>query len=267
MGEVTHAQVAEWRKAIGREQAEKERLDPLALRRFAQAIDCEGPSALGHCAFFLPSPDDADIGPDGHPRRGGFLPDISLERRMFAASEIAFHHPLRTDADAVQTSRIADVTHKQGESGDLVFATVEKRIEQTGALCLIETQTYVYRDPGAPVTLPLCSDDRAMHGWTPQEVNLFRFSAATGNAHRIHYDLPYARDVEGYPALLVHGPFTAAKLADLAAQDGKLASFAFRASAPLFCGQPVRLEKSGDGQYDAIRCDGVTAMTAKATFR
>ena len=265
---ITEAQVAQWREAIGRERVEEERLDPLSWQRFAKAVGCKNYPALGHWAFFLPSPDDEDIGPDGHPRRGGFLPDVTLERRMFAASEIEMHHPLKAGVDAAQTSRVADVTRKQGASGDLVFAKVEKFIEQAGRLCIAETQAYVYRDAGAPVTLPICEDSHPDEAtWTPQEVNLFRFSAATGNAHRIHYDLPYTRDVEGYPALIVHGPFTAAKLADLASRDGELASFTFRASAPLFCGQPVRLERSGDDRYDAIRCDGVTAVTARATFR
>ena len=268
MSSVTDAQVAKWREAIGREQVEEERLDPPGLQRFAKAVGSDTQPALGHWAFFLPSPTDADVGPDGHPRRGGFLPDISLERRMFAASEIAFHHRLVTEADATQTSRVVDVSHKRGASGDLVFVKVEKRIEQAGTLCITETQTYVYRDPGAPVTLPECTDNNiSKASWTPYEVNLFRFSAATGNAHRIHYDLPYTRNVEGYPALIVHGPFTAAKLGDLAGQEGELATFAFRANAPLFCGQPIQLKTAGEGQFEAIRCDGVQAMTASATFR
>ena len=268
MPKVTDAQMEQWRAAIGREQTETARLDGAALERFAKAIGCDGPPRLGHWACFLPSPDDKDIGPDGHPRRGAFLPAVSLERRMFASSEIVFHEPLMPGADATRTSRVADLSHKQGASGDLIFAKVAIRIEQDGVLRVSETQTYVYRDTGAPIPLPDCDPHRDQEeSWTPQEVNLFRFSAATGNAHRIHYDLPYARDIEGYPALVVHGPFTAARLGERAARDGTLASFDFRASAPMFCGQPIALRKVSEGHYEAVRCDGVTGMTAHATFR
>ena len=269
MSAVIEAQLAQWRDAIGREEVEEQVLSAQALERFARAIghSGEGPVPLGHWAFFTPSPDDNAIGSDGHPRRGAFLPDVTLERRMFAASEMRFHQPLVTGTSATITSRVADIAHKRGASGDLVFAKVDKRIEQGGAICVRETQTFVYRNPGASVLLPTCQDERAQEGdWTPNEVNLFRFSAATGNAHRIHYDLAYARDVENYPALIVHGPFTAAKLASLAMQQGSLAGFAFKAKAPLFCGQPIRLRSSDDGQFEAVRCDGVTAMSAWATY-
>ena len=265
------AQVAEWQEAVGREIVEEEMLEPLALRRFARAVgraDENDRVPLPHWAFFLPCPLDETIGPDGHPRRGEFLPDITLPRRMFAASAMTFGEPLEPVAPARQSSRVAELSHKSGRSGDLVFAKVEKRIEQHGKLCVREVQTYVYRAAGDPVPLPE-PDPSIPEGepWDPNEVNLFRFSAATFNGHRIHYDLPYTRDVEGYPALIVHGPFTAAKLADLAMRDGPLSAFSFRAMAPLFLGQPIYLRKTGQGTYEAVRCDGMIAMSATAEFR
>ena len=271
MTAVSQAQVDNWRQAVGRELVEQETLDPLALRRFARAVgrtDENDSVPLPHWAFFLPCPSDNEIGPDGHPRRGAFLPDVSLPRRMFAASSIEFHAPLETGRAARQTSRVADLAHKAGRSGDLVFAKVEKVLEQDGSLRVREVQTYVYRADGDPLAMPVpLSDLPQGEVWQPNEVNLFRFSAATFNGHRIHYDLPYATGVEGYPALVVHGPFTAAKLAGLAMQNGELATFSFRALAPLFLGQPIVLRGAGEGVYQALRCDGAIAMEGQAQFR
>ena len=271
MAGVTEAQLSQWQEAVGRELVEEEVLDPLALRRFARAVGCRDVAdapPLPHWAFFLPSPLDDVIGPDGHPRRGDFLPDVTLPRRMFAASSIEFSGALELGKVARQSSRVAELTHKAGRSGDLVFAKVEKRLEQNGELRMREVQTYVYRGEGEPAVMPVPADDApAGEVWHPDEVNLFRFSAATNNGHRIHYDLPYTTEVEGYPALIIHGPFTAAKLAALAMRDGALASFSFRAMAPLFLGQPVTLRCAESGEYEAVRCDGVIGMSAKATFQ
>ena len=269
MSAITPAQLSAWQEAVGREIVEESVLETGALARFALAVGADGGAVpLAHWAFFLPSPKDGDIGPDGHPKRGNFLPDIALPRRMFAASSIEFPGALKTGTSARQTSRVAELTHKAGRSGDLVFARVEKRIEQGGELRVREVQTYVYRDMGDPVPMPepmpqMPEGER----WQPDEVNLFRFSAATGNGHRIHYDQPYTTRVEGYPALIVHGPFTAAKLAALAMRDGDLARFSFRALAPLFLGQQIVLRRTGEGEYEAVRCDGATAMSATAEFR
>ena len=271
MGGISEAQLAEWQNAVGREMVEEEVLDPIALRRFARAVGCRDEHddvPLPHWAFFLPCPHDNDIGPDGHPRRGDFLPDVTLPRRMYAASVIAFHGALELGKAARQTSRVAELTHKSGRSGDLVFAKVEKLLEQAGELRVREVQTYVYRDEGAPSPMPEPAGE-APQGevWQPDEVNLFRFSAATFNGHRIHYDQHYTTEVEGYPALIIHGPFTATKLAALAMQDGPLASFSFRAMAPLFLGQPITLRRADDKTVEAVRCDGVSAMQASVTYR
>lgn len=271
MGDVSEAQLTDWQESVGRELVEEEALDPLALRRFARAIGRQDETdhvPLPHWAFFLPCPHNDTIGPDGHPKRGDFLPDITLPRRMFAASSMTFDGALKTGAPARQTSRVAEVTRKSGNSGDLVFVKVEKRLEQGGKIRVREMQTYVYRGAGEPTPLPVPARTMPQgQSWQPNEVDLFRFSAATFNGHRIHYDLPYTTGVEGYPALIVHGPFTAARLAELAMHDGFLATFSFRAKAPLFLGQPIFLRKAGQGSYEAVRCDGAIAMAATAEFR
>lgn len=266
------AALEEWKASVGRSETRTEVLEHESLRRYALAVGADPKvesvlPPLAHWAFFLPQPEDGEIGEDGHPRRGGFLPAISLPRRMFAAADISFEAPLLLGAEAEMLSSIASVTHKSGQSGDLVFVEVDRTISQQGSVRVRERQTYVYRDMGSPAPMPV-PVDAAIDGelWQPGPVNLFRFSAVTFNSHRIHYDLPYAQQEEGYPALVVHGPFTAAKLAGFAEREGGLSRFSFRAQSPLFLGQPIRLQR-GDGEVQAMRCDGAIAMAAKVIYR
>lgn len=268
---VDPAALEAWQSAIGRSDSRRERCAVESLRRYALAV---GSSAeveaalppLPHWAFFLPQPEDAQIGRDGHPKRGAFLPAISLPRRMFAAADIRFEAPLVLGEDAELTSTITGLNHKAGASGDLVFLEVDHVIRQHMKIRIRERQTYVYRAMGAAMLMPV-PGDAAPEGeiWTPGPANLFRFSAATFNSHRIHYDLPYTQAEEGYPALVVQGPFTAARLASLAERRGPLKRFSFRAQAPLFLGQAITLQHS-DGELRAIRCDGAIAMTGKVEY-
>lgn len=268
-------QIDAWRSHVGRKDVRRQRLDVESLRRFAAAqgasLDVEAePPPLAHWAWFLEVAAPHELGPDGHPRRGGFLPPVTLPRRMFAAASMSFSTPLVLDEAAELTLTIADVRHRSGRTGDLVFVEVDRVITQQGAERLFERQTIVYRDEGEP-TAPVEPTDLPPHRnaevWTPGPVDLFRFSAVTFNAHRIHYDAPYAAREEGYPGLVVHGPFTAAKLFAFArARTGRpIRRFDFRASAPLFAGQPVYLAPGADpGEVQAIRCDGAVAMSARA---
>lgn len=263
-----HTGSADWQEAVGRRESRVEVLAIEPLRRFALATGAvadveEIPPPLGHWAFFLPQARDGEIGFDGHPLRGKFLPPIPLPRRMFAGSAITFLSPLVLGREAALVSRIAEVSHKRGRAGDLVFVDVDRTIEQDGCACVRERQRFVYRADGPAIAMPVpASPPPDGESWQPEEVHLFRFSAATFNSHRIHYDLSYAREREGYPALVVHGPFTAAKLAALALRDGPLARFSFRATAPLFLGQPIYLRTAGADAVEAVRCDGEVAMRA-----
>lgn len=268
-------EVAHWQEWIGRTETRTEVIEVESLRRYAAALgeslDVETvlPS-LAHWACFLPVVGPDQIGLDGHPKRGGFLPPITLPRRMFAAADMRFHAPLLLGRDATRTSRIATVTHKAGRSGDLVLVEVEHEIEQAGEVRLSERQTIVYRDAGAPTPAVIPVEQPETPGatiWSPGTVDLFRFSAVTFNSHRIHYDAPYATGEEGYPGLVVHGPFTAARLFGFGARQGEAPrQFGFRASSPLFVDQPVALIRGDDDTASAIRCDGVTAMTASFKY-
>lgn len=273
MNDVTklEAELEGWKAAIGRRQVARQRLEVESLKRYALALGLDATTdavPLAHWAFFLPMAETSRLGPDGHPARGGFLPAISLPRRMFAAAHMRFEAPLALGEEAEMTSLVKDVRLKTGRSGALAFVEVERSLMQQGMLRVRETQTYVYRQAGAPQPLPQPAAQPATASetaieWTPGPVELFRFSAATFNSHRIHYDLPYAREAEGYPALVVQGPFVATQLAGLAARTMQLREFGFQAQAPLFCGQPVQLIRTGE-TLCARRCDGVDAMTACA---
>jgi 3-methylfumaryl-CoA hydratase len=186
---------------------------------------------------------------------------------MFASSTLAFAAPLELGRPAELTSTIADLRRRAGrQSGEMVLMDQRRELTQGGSLKLTETQTIVYREMGDAT--PAVEDDGGGGGgelWRPTTVDLFRYSAATYNGHRIHYDQAYATGEEGYPDLVVHGPFTAAKLCDLATRTAgaPLKTFSFRAQAPLFVNQPVRLRADAEpNAVVAVRCDGQVAMSA-----
>ncbi len=230
---------------------------------------------LWHWFYFLPVVPQSRIGPDGHPQRGGFLPPVALPRRMFAGGRTRFPAPLIIGRPALRTGTVLKVAEKSGASGALVFVTVGYEIRQDGRLCIAEEQDIVYREPGAPVPAPVPAPfpDLPDGAWsrivTPDPVLLFRFSALTFNAHRIHYDRPYAMAEEGYPGLVVHGPLTAVLLIDLVRRHAMrpVAAFEFRGRAPLFDLAPFRVSGVAGEDKVALEAhgpDGKTAMTATA---
>ena len=184
-----------------------------------------------------------DIGADGHPKRGGFLPDVPLQRRMWAGGRLAYSERAIRVGEAIRrSSEIAKVDVKQGRSGTLVFVLVKHRIEGAGGGVIDEEHDIVYRDapqPGVSAPIPPAAPSGA--AWTksikPDPVLLFRYSALTFNGHRIHYDLPYVTQVEGYPGLIVHGPLISTLLLELLRRkqpDRRLLRYSFRAVSPLF---------------------------------
>jgi 3-methylfumaryl-CoA hydratase len=207
--------------------------------------------------FFNPMVPRSQIGSDGHPKRGGFLPPITLPRRMWAGSRITYDGGLVIGEKAEKTSVISKVQAKTGKGGQLVFVTVTHTSRCGGKDCIVEEQDIVYREPPTPSATPAPltpAPDAGEHRetFTPDPVLLFRYSALTYNGHRIHYDLPYARDEEGYPSLVVHGPLTATLLQNFAAACApgrQLKKFEFRGVHPLFVSAPFTLEatKGEDG--------------------
>ena len=199
---------------------------------------------LWHWLYFLPIAMQSDVGADGHPKRGGFLPPVPLPRRMWAGSEFEFHEPLLVGDALSRTSTIEDVKEKSGRSGSLIFVRVRHEIRRNGSpnVALQEHHNIVYRAAPAPddVAPPPVAAPAAF-AWerrvVPDDVLLFRYSALTFNGHRIHYDRQYVTQVEGYPGLIVHGPLIATLLMDLLRRnlpDAQVLKFEFKAVRPTF---------------------------------
>ncbi len=243
-----------------------------------------------HWLYFLPAAAQSALGSDGHPRRGGFLPPVPLPRRMWAASKVEFIADVAMDSVMERTSKILSVEKKEGRSGTLWFVGVEHEIRVNGALAIREQQDIVYRDnapsspaqktakgegtsaAAPPATSPASSEppptwQRIMH---PDPTLLFRYSALTFNAHRIHYDQPYATKVEGYPGLVVHGPLQATLLLDLVSRNlpnARVKTFEFRARSPIFDTAPfvVNATLAGDEvKLSTTSVEGTVAMEARA---
>ena len=274
---------------IGREVRATDRLGDGLAERWLATFDLPRPHPpimpQGiHFALCTPEAPTAKLGEDGHPERDdsadSFLPPFPMPRRMWASSKIAFHAPIAIGAVIERTSRVASVSEKEGGSGRLAFVDVEHVTKANGSIAVIETQTLVYREaaaPDAPLSPPPPGETAfSPEGWdthntlTPDARLLFRYSALTFNTHRIHYDAPYARDVERYRGLVVHGPLTASLLLQLAARElgeNRLRHFAFRGLSPAIAGEPLHLVmKKGEAGYDlaAFASDGrqVTAASA-----
>ncbi|WP_284946543.1 FAS1-like dehydratase domain-containing protein [Acidisoma cladoniae] len=263
---------------VGRTETAEEVLSPAPLALLAATLDqADMPDttvpALAHWLYFLPRTPGSGIGLDGHAQRGGFLPPVSLPRRMWAGSEIRFDGSLRTGVAATKTSEIMAIDSKTGRSGKLVFVTVKHRLSQDGVAVVIETQHIVYRDaptPNAAAPKAETSPDQAVWSRTiaPDPVLLFRYSALTFNGHRIHYDRTFCRDEEGYPGLVVHGPLTATLLMDLYLRHNpaaRVGRFQFRAHMPLFDIHPMTVNgcpTPTGAKLWATNHEGHLAMTA-----
>ena len=216
---------------------------------------------LWHWLYFLPLYRQSEVGPDGHAKRGGFLPPVPLPRRMWAGSQFQFAAPLRVGDRIRRVSTIANVTEKSGRTGPLVFVKVRHEItaNEQSPPSIVEFHDIVYREAPKPDDAPPSphrAPDRSawQRHWVPSDVLLFRYSALTFNGHRIHYDRKYVTEVEGYPGLIVHGPLIATLLLDLLRWQlptVNVRSYQFRAVRPLFdihpfdvCGEPATDGKS-----------------------
>lgn len=278
--DITPAEIESYKACIGRTLSETDIVGAHVAARYAATLDRPHSGTtlppLWHYGLFLTSVPTGALGPDGHPPRGAFMPPVKLPRRMFAGSDVHMLRPLTVGQEVTRVSRIVAVDHRHGKTGHLVFVRVAMTFSQNDVPCVEEEQTIVYRGAGVKVPpvvsvprKPLAEGETA-EDWLPNTVELFRFSSVTFNSHRIHYDLPYATDEEGYPALVVHGPLTATRLCDFASRlaGRALTRFTFRGEAPTFVGQPVRLAgraKDGAILVRAERADGATAMSATAS--
>ena len=272
---------------IGREEERSARILASVAAAMAATLDIERAPQIGEplppgwqWLFFNPVQRRSELGTDGHPELGRFLPPIESARRMWAGSRVRYLAELPVEAQATRRSRILKIENKTGKRGSLWFVTVQHVISCEGTPRIAEEQDIVYRaiPPPSTESVPAVQRHEGVAQWSvnvePDTTLLFRYSALTFNGHRIHYDRSYAREHEGYPDLVVHGPLTATLLQQLAVDHGAgraLARFDFRGVTPLFVGRSFLLEgrQAEDGALAlwARGPDGELTMSATAAFR
>ena len=279
------ANLSELSRWIGRSESREDTIVEAPLRELSALLDRDDPQPregdaippLAHWLYFLDTHRQSDLGADGHPRRGGFLPPVPLPRRRWAGSRLEFLRPLAVGARATRKSTIRDVSVKEGRSGTLVFVTVRHEISDAAGLAITDEHDIVYRGEGggAPAAVAAPTHEAWRREIHPDPVLLFRYSAVTFNGHRIHYDHPYVTKVEGYPGLVVHGPLIATLLVDLLRRnrpDVALRRYAFRAMRPLFdtapfevCGAPDEAKRNA--RLWTRDAHGAITMDATAEWR
>ena len=270
---------------VGNREEKKDRIDAKPANFLKATLNHEGAiykegdnlPPVWHWMYFLDAAPMNRLGRDGHPALGNFLPPVALPRRMWAGGHLRFHKPIVIGEELLKTSEISRVVRKSGRSGELCFVTVKHRYSANSDLKLEEDHDIVYRGeatvttqkstpPGAPD-----SDDLSTT-IEPSSTLLFRYSALTFNGHRIHYDLDYCRNVEGYPGLVVHAPLTTTLAMDLARKfyserrpGVEFASLRVRMVSPLFHDKPFTLhlkEQESQCELWAANPDGNLAMRA-----
>ncbi len=265
---------------VGRQQKATDFISATHAKKIAYSVnapmpvDGENLPLLWHWAFFIDPMPLGELGEDGHPARGGFLPPADNRNRMWAGGRLNFINDLVIGKEAERTTTIKAVVEKEGRTGKLLFVTLEHVYEQGGQVCIVEEQDLVYREPTPP---KLMGDEPAPEAeWSQvveaDSVMLFRYSAVTFNGHRIHYDYPYANGVEGYPGLVVHGPLIATKVLQGFTEEHpekSVTHFSFRGVRPLIAPEPFKVEGVVTDVNSATlwaQQDGTLAQKAEIKF-
>lgn len=272
---------------IGKTRSGSALIDPWNTNALSAVLDLpvQNPGdnlpSLWHWLYFLETAPRSQIGADGHPVKGGFLPPIENPRRMFAGARTSYFHPLLTGKIAQLSETVKSIVRKEGKQGEMYIVTVYYEYTQDDQLCISEERDFIYL-PGmvkkaAPTQLDTTEQSVPDSPWQldfeTEPVTLFRFSSLTFNSHRIHYDLQHAQEVEGYPQLVVHGPLSAILLSECIRIHSQrcVRSFSFKALNPIFCGQRVRIRSQGDIRAPEVALQaytpaGETAVKASACF-
>lgn len=267
---------------IGQSRIEEDMISLRHARLMAATVDYpqrnigdgEQLPPLWHWLYFLEGVPAGELGPDGHPARGGFMPPVDLPSRMWAGGRVTFISPVVIGSTLRMESSILNVDYKQGRSGDLVFVTVLHEVKsQQGELLIREEQDIVYKESapakqvaGIPPIMPVSQFTRT---YTPTSTMLFRYSALTFNGHRIHYDVDYCRSSEGYQNLVIHGPLNATMLAGFAEEVSgtKLGTFRYQGVAPAILGSTITLHAAIQEQIITVWAtleNGTVCMRAEA---
>ncbi len=283
----------QYKKWIGRTQSNEDVASPFPPRGLIATLDSgdaepnpgDALPPLWHWLYFLETAPASQIGPDGHAKRGPFLPPVPLPRRMWAGSRLKFPGSIAVGDAIRRDSEIVSVEPKSGNTGQMVFVTVRHKISGNGKLAIVEEHDIVYRQaaqPGdkPPAPKPAPTDGQWRRDVAPDPVLLFRFSALTFNGHRIHYDLPYVTQEEGYPGLIVHGPLMGLMMLELGRRtlpQRQVTAYEFRALSPVFhttpftvCAKPQETGPNGAAGNGLVtwiaRHDGALAQQGKVTF-
>ncbi|MCF8465828.1 MAG: MaoC family dehydratase N-terminal domain-containing protein [Sneathiella sp.] len=269
---------------VGNQEKRSEIIHQQSLNGFAALMDEDSPASAivppgGHWMYFLPTDKQSRLAHDGHAFKGDFLPPAELPRRMWAGGRLTFHQELKAGDLAEKTSTIKSVTPKEGNSGALVFVTVEHQVTNVNGLCITEEHDIVFRaaptnnGSGQKKLQPAPTDGQWVETVTPDPVMLFRYSALTFNGHRIHYDRDYCLHEEGYPGLIVHGPLLGTLLMRLAVKNmgGRaLKHFNFRNYSPIFDTASFKIAGKADNDDQSTVWvagpDGELAVLATAQF-
>jgi 3-methylfumaryl-CoA hydratase len=263
---------------VGREESSSDVAAVAPLLGLAALLDYERPPwregvvpPLGHWCYFRPRTRQSELGPDGHARRGGLLPSVPAARRMWAGSRVSLGPMIPIGAPIERRSRIAGVVPRGEPAGSTLFVTVHHTVAVSGAVAIEEEQDIVYLQTPSVARAPPPDRPAAPPQQTRavvfESVRLFRFSALTFNAHRIHYDLDYARTTEGYASLVVQGPYLAILLMDFflgAYPAATVTRASFRARHPTFAPSTGQLcmTKTDTGADLWARSEAGVTMTA-----
>jgi 3-methylfumaryl-CoA hydratase len=288
--------LAALRAWIGREHSDTDLVTPELVKRFRATFDLAPGGGIGdiaplamHWCLAPSAAPTGELGSDGHPAKGGFLPPVPLPRRMWAGGELEFGRPIRCGDEVRRVSRIENVEAKAGRTGPLCFVTVSHTLHVGDDVAVRERQDIVYRGaegapppsgearaarPDAPLPTARSGEPapRLARTIVPTSALLFLYSALTFNGHRIHYDRRYCLEEEGYPGLVVHGPLQATLLLHFAAElrGGEPPKrFVFRSEAPLFDLGPVHLAAEETEKGIAVSTSdaaGKKAMRAEAIW-
>ena len=287
------------REWIGRSETVVDHVTVPALARLSALLDRNDPAPragdplpVGWYSVLFPRVvRRSQIGPDGHPLRGDFLPPVGLPRRMFAGRRSWFHAPLRIGDEAAKIATIHSISTKAGRSGPMVFVTVRAEIHSPRGLAIVEEQDIVYRGldhvpaaagesgkanapaPRAAVHQAAMEPATWSAPFSADELTLFRYSALTFNGHRIHYDYPYVTQTEGYPGLLVNGGLATLMLYELARvhHPAPIAYLASRNLQPMFAHQVLLLQGAlaadrAGAQLWIQNGQGALTLSAQARF-
>ena len=264
---------------LGRREVSTDQITAAPLRRLAAVLDhCDPPwrkdelPPLGHWLYHLSHYRQSELGSDGHPTNVGILAHTSARHRMWAGSRVRFLHGIPIGAEAIRQTTVANIVNKSGARGEMLLTTIRHELTSGGRLAIEEEQDIAYLgeqarsfEPRSHAAMPEAHITRIVHA-TPEL--LFRFSALTFNAHRIHYDRDYARNSEHYPGLVVQGPLLATFLVDLflRARPGLIVTgFQCRALAPTFDQDSFKLCSAATpdgGDLWVLGSNGELKMTA-----